>query len=268
MKLKNPLMDFDIYMEYDDLSDISESVCVDFSTLRQPLKEHVKTKIIEIGHQTNRPIIPLNLEEHYKANFKLLLNNKRFTYSTILDTVIYTAQFKNEGFYNETTPKKSDFGWMRYADQISVDVIDNKLTDVYTEITITGEWCPYNIVLGNVDLAVIDEQKLSGFLFGVNTYPKSRRYNPVQSSMDFDADLRPDGLKPYLLLVDKKTGKWVNNQYKGIEKVYLTYNSIERDELNIYVASYERITAVWMGTIKLPNSMREKVRIRRNFYAY
>jgi hypothetical protein len=268
MKIKNPRLDFDIFMEYDKLSDLSESVTVNFDQLRNKIKKRVKSTILEIGHQSKRKVTPINIEEQYKSEFSLLLNNKSYNYSTILDSTVSTSQFKDEGFYTALTPKKFDFRWMKYADSVNIDIIENRLTDAYVEITITGKWCPYNIVIGNVDMAMIDEQKYSGFLFGLNTYPKSRRYNPIQSNIDFDADLRPDELKPYVLLVDKKTGKWVNNQYKGIEKIYLSYESIERDVLTIHVGSYERIITVWMARLKLPNSMREKVRIRNNFYAY
>jgi hypothetical protein len=105
-------------------------------------------------------------------------------------------------------------------------------------------------------------------LFGVNTFPKSRRYNPVQSTIQYDAALLPDDIKPFVLLTDKKTGKWVNNQYKGIEKIYLTYETLEMDVLSVYVLCYERITPVWMGTIKLPKEIRETVRIRKKLYNY
>jgi len=71
-----------------------------------------------------------------------------------------------------------------------------------------------------------------------------------------------------VLLTHKKNDKWVNNQYKGVEKIYLSYESIEQDVLEIYVLSYERITPVWMAKVKLPKSLREKVRIRKQLYQY
>ncbi len=94
------------------------------------------------------------------------------------------------------------------------------------------------------------------------------RINPKQSTLFFDADDYPEMLKPYVLLIDKKTGKWVNNQKKGVEKVYLSYESSERDVLQIYLLSYERVTPIWMARVKLPNEARETIRVRRNLYNY
>ncbi len=105
-------------------------------------------------------------------------------------------------------------------------------------------------------------------LFGFNTYPKSRRFNPKQNTTAFDAELLPEDLKPYVLLTDAKTGKWVNNQYKGVEKVYLSYETLEKEILTIHLLSYERIVPVWMSRVKLPVTTREMVRIRNGLYNY
>ncbi len=147
-----------------------------------------------------------------------------------------------------------------------VDMINAPNTDCYAEIKLTGQHAPYEIVIGNIDLALFNEQKLTGYLFGYNTYPKSRRYNPSQNTIYFDADSYPALLKPYVLLIDKKTGKWVNNQKKGIEKIYLSYDKLERDVLQIYLLSYERVTPVWMAKVRLSNATREVIRVRRNLY--
>ncbi len=72
----------------------------------------------------------------------------------------------------------------------------------------------------------------------------------------------------FVAMTDKKTGKWVNNQYKGVEKIYLTYDNLENDILDIYVLSYERITPIWMAQVKLPRSIRETIRIKRQLYSY
>ena len=105
-------------------------------------------------------------------------------------------------------------------------------------------------------------------LFGMNTYPKSRRYNPSQATLAYDADHLPREIRPYVLLTEQKSGKWVNNQYKGIEKIYLSYESLEKDILEIYVLSYERILPVWMARVKLPKDIRESVRVRNALYNY
>lgn len=269
LELKNPgkdiSMNFD--MDYNELSNRAEQVDIDFDKLRNPIKNKVEIETLEIGHKSGRKVEQLDLEEFYKIEYGLLLNQKEFTYTSILEEEINITQFKNEGFYSAETPKTFDWGWMKHLDQIEMDVIDIKGSDAYVQIKLTGEWTPYEITLGNVDLSLIDEQKLFGFLFGINTYPKSRRYNPVQNTRSFDADLIPDEIKPYLFLTDKATGKWVNNQYKGVEKIYLTYDDVEGDVLNLYVLSYERIVPMWMGKVKLPKNLRETIRIRKKLYS-
>lgn len=266
--LKNPNKNIPYDMEYNKLSDLAEQVSIDFSTLHQPVKRRLDTKIIELGYKSERKIEPLDNELFYKEKFKLFLEGDNVTYSSILKKPIETTQFKDEGFYTETTPKHFDLKWMQYLDSVNIDILNVKGTDAYVEITLTGKWAPYKINIGNIDLAQLEEQKLFGQLFGFNTYPKSRRYNPKQSTLVYDAELLPDEIKPYALLTRKDDHKWVNNQYKGIEKIYLTYESLERDILQIYVLSYERITPVWMASVKLPKEIREKVRIRKNLYGY
>lgn len=269
MHIKNPGLNKDLLaLAYNELSDKAENTVVNFDALRNSIKYVDNSKVIEIGHKTNRPIEPLDVEEYYKREFGLLLNNKNYTYRTILEQPVNLTQFLGRGYYTSATPKICDFNWMQYADDIKIDVIDLSISESYVQITITGEWVPYEVTIGNIDLALIDEQNLFGLLFGINTYPKSRRYNPSQNTIAYDAELLPEEIKPYVLLTDKKTGKWVNNQYKGIEKIYLTYDSGEHDVLNAYILSYERITPVWMGKVKLSKRLREKVRVRRNIYNY
>ncbi len=269
MQLKNPALDMNLMeMAYNDLSDKAETSKVNFEKLRRPIKYVDKTKLLEIGHQSNRLVQPLDTEEYFKREFGLLINNKNYTYKSILEQPIHLTQFLDRGYYTEKTPKICDFNWMQYADNIELAIVDQQNAETYAQIKISGEWSPYDITIGNVDLALIDEQRLFGLLFGVNTYPKSRRYNPSQNTIAYDAELLPDDLKPFVLLTDKKTGNWVNNQYKGIEKIYLTYDNLEQDILAVYVLSYERITPVWMGRIKLSKKLREKIRVRRNIYNY
>ena len=266
--LKNPSRKVPYDMEYDTLSKLAEQVRIDFNTLRQPIKYRANTELLELGYKSARPIEPLDNEQFYKKEFELLLEGQDETYASILEKPIKTTQFRDQGFYRESTPREFDLNWMKYLDSVHVDVVDIEGSDSYVEITLSGEWTPYKINIGNIDLSLLSEQKLSGLLFGINTYPKNRRYNPVQSTIAFDADLLPGDIKPYVLLTDKEEDKWINNQYRGIEKIYLTYETLERDVLEIYVLSYERITPVWMARVKLPKEIREKVRIRKGLYNY
>jgi len=268
MQIKNPNMTIPVATEYDTLSKIAEEVIIDFNKLRNSISKKEASEIVELGYKSGRKIEPLDVEQHYKKEFKLLLKGDVSTYASILESPIHTTQFRDEGFYKAETPKIFDLKWMKYLGSVNLNTIDVKDAQTYVEIEITGKWAPYKITIGNVDLAQLNEQKLHGMLFGFNTYPKSRRYNAVQSTIVYDADLLPTHLKPYVLLTHKKNDKWVNNQYKGVEKIYLSYESIEQDVLEIYVLSYERITPVWMAKVKLPKSLREKVRIRKQLYQY
>lgn len=265
--IKNPGKKVDLDKPYDDLSDSAEEVKVDFDGLRGPIKKTLDTELLEVGHKTSKRIEPLDIEQCYKKEFGLVLNEVIYNYSSILDIPVKTAQFRDEGFYKENTPKEFDFSWMRHMDSVSVEMIDVTGSDTYVQLTLSGKWSPYKLTLGNVDMAQVNEQKLFGFLFGVNTYPKGRRYNPVQNTTVYDPDLLPTEIKPYLLLTENESNQWVNNQYKGIEKIYISYESLERDVLEIYVLSYERILPVWMARVKLPKDFREKIRIRKNLYS-
>ena len=266
--LKNPNKKFNINIPYDSLSNLAEHAEVDYEKIRNPIKSNLNISSVEIGHKTSKPIEPLDAEQFYKKQFGLILDGEINDYASILEKPVKVSQFKDEGFYNSNTPKEFDFSWMKYMDSVSIETIDIEGSDAYVQINLTGKWSPYKLTLGNVDMAQVDEQKLMGFLFGINTYPKGRRYNPKQNTLVYDPDFLPNNIKPYLLLTDNKTQKWVNNQYKGIEKVYLTYESLERDVLNIYVLSYERILPVWMAKITLPRNFRETVRIRKSLYNY
>ncbi len=269
LKIKNPQLDIDYYMEYEQLSNKSEEVKIDFEKLRQPIQRRAQIELLEVGHKSGKKVEPLDREEYYKTEFGLMLDRpQELTYESILDQPIATTQFTDDGFYSEEVLKKFDPSWMKQMDEVKLDILDVDGTEAYAQITLEGEWSPYKIILGNVDLALLNEQSLRGFLFGMNTYPKGRRYNPAQSTIAFDADLLPNDKRPYLLMVDSKTGNWVNNQYKGVEKVYLTYSTLERDILEIYVLSYERITPLWMASIKLPKDVRETVRVRKQLYDY
>lgn len=267
-KLKNPGKTIDLSLTGDSISKLAEKEKVNFEALRNPLKYRLKTTLLEVGHQTSRKVEPVDVEQGYKKDFGLFLNDTDHTYATILESTVKLTQFRDEGFYKTTNPMEFNFSWMKHMDSVNVEIIDVEGTDAYVQITLTGKWSPYNITIGNIDMAQLEEQKLLGSLFGINTYPKGRRYNPVQSTIAYDPDLLPTDKKPYLLLTDSKTGTWVNNQYKGIEKVHLTYETLEREVLVVYVLSYERIIPVWMARVQLPKDFREKVRVRKSWYNY
>jgi len=269
LNLKNPGNSYSVNINPDSLIDLAENTVIDFEKLRQPLKMPMGIELLEVGHKSNRKIEPLDVEEYYKWQFGLMMTKiPDLTYRTILEQPIEIMQFRDEGFYSAATPKVFDFSWLQYLDSVAISSVDVSESDCYVQITLSGKWAPYNITIGNVDLARLDEQKLFGMLFGFNTYPKSRRFNPQQNTTAYDAELLPDELKPYVLLTDAKTGKWVNNQYKGVEKVYLSYETLEKEVLTIHLLSYERIVPVWMSRVKLPVTTREMVRIRNGLYNY
>ena len=267
-ELKNP--EHDLYLmdlSYDELSEKSEKTTIDFDQLRNGLGKELKTKILEIGHQSERKIIPLDPEEFYKKQFGLTLGNKEYNYKNILETELPLTRFQDRGFYIENSDPFY-VQWLKYVNDVSVTTIKQKDSDSYTEIRIGGEYSPYEIVLGNVDLALMNEQVLCGFLFGVNTYITNMQNNSTPHAMGYDPTQYPNEKKPYLYLVDTETGKWVNNQFKGVEKVYVSYDDLDRDVINIHVLSYERIIPVWMARVKLPNDFVEQLRVRRRMYNY
>lgn len=280
IKLKNPnliVKGFDIVdFDYNELSKKSEEIIIDFDILRNPIKKTWKTEMLEVGHISERPIEILDMEEHYKIEYGLFLNynskslNKE-TYKSILapnKQPLKMAQFRDEGFYSPTNALSFDMSWLQYLDEISVSTVDIASTDCLSEIKISGKWSPFAITLTNIDLAQIQEQKLYGLHFGFNVYPKGRRYNPAQPTISFDTDLMPKEFQQLVLMTETKTGKWVDNFKKGLGKIHLTYSTLEKDVLEVYLISYERIVPLWMGSVKLPRELREKVRIRNQLYKY
>ncbi len=280
LKLKNPNLNvegFDLTnFDYNELSKKSEEIVIDFDVLRNPIKKIWKTKMLEVGHISERPIELLDMEEHYKIEYGLFLNYNpkniiKETYKSILDPKkqpLKMAQFRDEGFYSPTTALSFDMNWLQYLDEISVSSVDVGSTDCLSEIKISGKWSPFVITLTNIDLAQVQEQKLYGLHFGFNVYPKGRRYNPAQPTISFDTDLMPEEFQQSLVMTETSSGKWVDNFKKGLGKIYLTYSTLEKDVLEVYLISYERITPLWMGSVKLPRELREKVRIRNQLYNY
>ena len=280
LHLKNPATEIDnfdwVAFDYQTLSDRAKEVTIDFDKLRAPIKKTWKTKTVEIGHRSNRPLALLDMEQHYKIEYGLFLDHTlpttaQHTYRTIVEPEnqpLRFAQFRDEGFYSPSTPLEFDINWLSHLDSISISSVDIPDTECLVEIKVTGKWSPYTVTVGNIDLSQTQEQSLFGLHFGFNVYPKGRRYNPAQPTISFDEDLMPKEYERYLLLTDTKTGKWVDNFHKGLGKVFLTYSTLEKDVLEVYLISYERILPMWMGSVKLPRELREKVRVRSQLYNY
>ncbi len=277
---KNPgvkIAGFDVAdFDYEKLSNHSEDIVIDFSDLRGPIKRKWNVEVLEVGHKSNRPIALLDLEEHYKIEYGLFIGYderkiEKETYRSILEPQkqpLKFAQFRDEGFYSPRTAVKFDVNWLSHLDEVTIESVAVQDTECLLEIKITGKWSPYTITIGNFDLSAAQEQKLYGLHFGFNVYSKGRRYNPAQATLTYDEDLMPKEYQRYLLMTDTKTGKWVDNFHKGLGKVYVTFDSLEKDVLNVYLVSYERIAPLWMAKVKLPKELREKARIRKQLYSY
>lgn len=268
-KLKNPEKAYD-YPEivYDSASAKAEATYVEFSDFRHSVKSVFRPRMIEVGHKSSRILEPVDMEEHYKWEYGLVLNKQRFSnYRDVLETPVELARFTDQGFYNPETPNIYDYSFLKYIDKVELRQINTPETDTYFEVCLTGAYAPYEITLGNLDLATLDYFKLKGHLFGFNTYPKGRRYNHSQNTTSFDPDTYPDYLlKQYLVMTDKNTGKYLNNQKKGVEKLYIGYEDANKTKLVIYLLSYERILPVWMARVNVPTPVYRTVAAKKNLY--
>lgn len=270
MRLKNPDLEIDpaLALDYMKLAEKVEDAVIDFDRIRK-VRGKLDTHVIEIGHQTGRKIEPIVSEQYYKWDIGLFVNRDRFeTYADLTKEPVKVAQFADRGFYQPDHPKVFDYWWTRKMDRVSFYRIDQPDSDCYVEIVLDGEELPFKLTLGNLDMAMLNEQQFLTFGFGFNSYPKARRYNPVQSTIAYDPELRPDRIKPYLFLTDKETGHFVNNINYGVEKVYIGWESIEKNVLEIYLLSYERITPIWMARVQISDAMADMIRVRRNMYNY
>lgn len=268
IRVKNPelVVDPSIAADYDALGRRAEEVKIDFDRLRR-LAGREASELLEVGHRSDRRLEPLDREQHYKNDLGLFLNRDEYrTYADLPRGTVKLASYQERGFYDPAAPKEFDYGWLRRLDSVTVDSIASPRAGTYVELTLGGEGSPYLIRLGNVDLAHLDEQRLLTLPFGFNVYPLSRRHNPPQSTTFFDPDLAPRDVRPYLLMVDAESGRFVNNQLRGIDRVYLGWESIDRDVLMIFLISYERITPVWMACVKLDDELVDRARVRRALY--
>lgn len=256
-------------LPYDQLSNRSEEVVMDVRKFSQTSNRVLSTKILEIGHQSGRKIEPVDLETSYKKQFGLLVNyDESMTYKSICEQPITMAKFDREGFYNVDNPSTFDYSYIKTLDDVQMRTVKTSNSNCHVEIVINGQHAPYKFVIGNIDLALLQEQKMLGIGMGLNPYPKSRRYHPQQATIAFDPDFVPEDKKPYCLMLDTNEDKWVNNQYKGVEKVYLSYEDLDQNVLQIHLLSYERELPVWMARVKISPFMREMIRARRNLYSY
>ena len=270
MRLKNPNLAInpDLAVNYDKLAKKTDQIIVDFDQFRNLTKIH-DTQVLEIGHQSGRAVIPLTSEQYYKWNQGIFMNYDEFgSYSDILKKPVKLAQFTGRGFYSPAKPKIFDYDWLNEINKVTVNQIDQPDTDCYAEIELTGNDSPYKLTLGNLDLAHLDEQRYYQVFFGVNAYPLSRRNSPPQNTIHYEADSMPDRIKPYFLLTERETGRWVNNIEKGVELAYIGWESIEKKNMEVYLLSYERITPVWMAKVELNDEMVDRIRVRRQLYTY
>ena len=270
MHLKNPNLSINpnLATNYDELAKKSKDVIVDFDQFRSVKKVH-DIRLLEIGHKTGRGMMPLTSEQYYKWDAGIFMNKDEFnSYSNILQKPVTLAQFTGRGFYSPDSPKSFDYDWLSRVDRVTMNQVDQPDTDCYTEIALTGEDSPYKLTLGNIDLASLDEQRYYEVFFGINPYPLSRRNSPPQNTTHYQADSMPDRIKPYFLMTERDSGRWVNNIDKGVELAYIGWESMEKKNMEIYLLSYERITPVWMAKVELNDEMVDRIRVRRRLYSY
>jgi hypothetical protein len=88
------------------------------------------------------------------------------------------------------------------------------------------------------------------------------------NTLVYDSDTIPHHLKPYMFFTNKESGLFENNIDLGVEMVYIGWDDFDNNILEIYLVSYERITPLWVGRVKLSNELVDRVRVRRNLYTY
>jgi hypothetical protein len=269
LKVKNPHLEIDPskLFDYDAMSAEAEEVVVDLDQLRR-LKREEGSKLLEVAHLSNAPLDAMNREQYYKWDFGLFLNRDQFqTYSDLLTKPVKLARYADRGFYDPTHPKEFLYDWVKPLDRVTVQSIDSKRGGTFVEITIDGEDSPYQFKVGNVDLALFNEQQHFQVAFGFNLYPTSRRHTPSQATTHFDQDQMPDDVKPYLVMIDKRTGRWVNHQKMGLDRILIGWESIDHDILRVCLVSYERIVPVFLARLQLNDELVDRARVRRSLYS-
>jgi hypothetical protein len=270
LAMKNPGFEFDprIALDYMALAEKAKTSKIDFDEFRTLGKSH-RTKIVELGYKSGRPLVEPIAEQYYKFGLNLFMNRNEYaTYADLIKTPVYLAQFMDRGYYNPEQPKVYNYWFTDRLNEIRIHSINQPDSDCYVEIEIDGVEVPYKLTFGNLDLALLNEQSYASLRFGVNPYPISRRHSPVLNTIEYDSDTIPDRLKPYMFFTNKETGLFENNIDLGVEMVYIGWDDFDNNILEIYLVSYERITPVWVAKVKLPNEMVDRIRVRRNLYTY
>ena len=269
VKMKNPAEPHDYpSLDYEKATVEAQKVKIDFDALKHRVKKSYTPKMVEVGHKSNRVLEPVDKEEHYKWEYGLFINKQDFTnYSNILERPVKLGRFQDMGFYDTDNPNIYDYSFLKGLDKVEMNKLETGTFETYYEIRLTGDHATHEVVLGNVDISQLNHLKMRGYLFGFNTYPKGRRYNPGQNTSNYDADSYPDKkIHPYLIMIDKASGKYLNNQKKGVEKLYIGYDQSDNETLQIYLLSYERITPVWMSKFKVPMEVFQSVKNRKNLF--
>ncbi len=258
LKAKNPALDIDPYTPYDSLSKRAEAVVIPFDRLGR-VKRGLDTRVLELGYRSKRELFELDEEEMYKDWYDLVLNRDRFhTYADVLETPVLLAKFADQGFYRPDKPQTFDFGWMKDLDQIEMGLVEAAGPDRFAQILIWGAKCPYQIVLGNFDLGRLNPNKPVALQFGINPFPKQRLRRQTPFGTGYNLGPKGKEIQPYLLITDRKSGKWVNNQKLGLEQAFIGWQSIGKTALMIHLVTYERMIPVWMARVGIEESERTR----------
>ncbi len=266
VKIKNPTLGFDPYIKYSELSKLAAAEAVPFSSLTK-VKRPIKIPILELSHRAKRELFELDEEEMYKDWFGLVLNRDQFhTYADVLEIPVRLAKFTDKGFYRPEDAVAFDYGWMKQLDQVAMNVVEASGPERFVEIRISGAGCRYMIVLGNFDLGRLNPNKPTSIQFGINPFPKMRLQRKTPFSTGYN--LGPDGkeIRPYLLLVDRSTGKWINNQDFGLEQAQISWQSIDKESLIIHMVTYERMLPIWSIHVGIDKEEKEMGKIRNAMY--
>lgn len=266
VKARNPSLNLDPYTPYDSLSRRAEAKIVRFPSLGR-VKRPVTTRVLELGHKSKRELYELDEEEMYKDWYDLVLNRGQFhTYADVLETPVKLAKFADRGFYRPEDVAVFDYGWMKNLDRMDMSMMEAPGPERFAQVRIWGDQSPYEIVLGNFDLGRLNPHRPSTLQFGINPYPKQRLRRRTPYGTGYNLGPQGKDVQPYLLLVDRKTGKWVNNQNLGLEQAFIGWQSIEKTALVIHLVTYERMIPVWMARLGVEETERERGRIANAVY--
>ncbi len=267
MKIRNPDLAIDIFQSYDSLNAKAGRVVMS-QAMQRPQREWL-TEMQEVGHQSNRKLEEINSEQWYKKRYKIIMNRQHFyTYREILEKPVWLAPFQDRGFYQPKDTVKFNYAWLKKVDKIRISGVDAPAAVRYVNLTIDGPESPYRFELGNLDLAQLNEQKYFEMSFGFDPLPRNGRPWLHHDPCLYRLHEKPEVVAPYLYMVDKKTGKWANNQLLGFDKVYLGWESAERNVLWVYLVTYERVISVWMGRVRITDPILHVDRVQNAIYRF